>query len=176
MLVLTVICSGSVDLQQVFIFTKESWGRQKQFNDRMTDQLARSEAAFAFLCNQIEESFKTQVELARVLGGFRQMSLSSTSNVVAHPSGPTAVITISNAETGPRMMARSELRMQAFMPVETCSRVCLCNCHKISRMRLPEKTNIGLRPWDIRVQRRPIREDTLQSPLLQAGCWASDQN
>ena len=68
------------------------------------------------------------------------MSLSSTSNVVAHPSGPTAVTTISNAETGPRMMARSELRIQAFRPVETCSRVCLCNCHKIRRMRLPEKT------------------------------------
>ena len=86
MLVLTVICSGRVDLQQISVFTEESWGRQQWFNDRMTDQLARSEATFTFLCNQIEESSKIQVELARVLGGFRQMSLSSTSNASIRPN------------------------------------------------------------------------------------------
>ncbi|KAL2055893.1 hypothetical protein ABVK25_003535 [Lepraria finkii] len=65
------IQNSSVDLQQVSSFTKESWGRQQQFNDRMTDQLAQSEAAFAFLSNQ-------------VWGEFRQTSLSSASNVVVH--------------------------------------------------------------------------------------------
>ena len=100
-----------------------------------------SEAAFAFLCNKIEESSATQRELARVLGEFRMIELKPAIDQEVVASAETTMTLSEDPEMRPRMRARSELQMQTFLSLKKCLQGCPCVCHKLRRVELPSRTS-----------------------------------
>ena len=148
---MTIPHSISVDVQEVSVYTRDSrefWTRQQQFNERTTSQLAQSDrqlaqlkAAIALMCNRIEASPATQADLNRGLGGFREMSISSASDTVALSSDQTTMTIPHDAEEKPRLLSRSEFRIQTFRKLQSCSRACPCTCHHFSRIHSPSSTS-----------------------------------
>ena len=100
-----------------------------------------SEAAFAFLCNKVEESSATQRELTRVLGESRVTRLKPAIDQEAVALAETPMTLLENLKMRPRMRARSELQMQSFLPFRKCFQGWPCACHKFRRVELPSKTS-----------------------------------
>ncbi len=165
---LTLSSHDSATLQRVSIGTEESWAVQRRHNHTLTGRLARSEAAFAFLCNKIEESSATQRELTRVLGEFRVTRLKPAIDQEAVASAETTMTASEDPEMRPEMRSRSKLRMQAFLPLRKCFQDCPCVCHKFQRVKLPSRTSAlfgsgsfgfrGLPLWRAGCNHRPCKQ------------------
>ena len=138
---LTLSSDDSATVQRVSIHSEESWAIQQRYNHSLAERLARSEAAFGFLCNKIEESSATQRELTRVLGEFRVTRLKPAIDQEGIASAETTMTVAENRQMRPRMRSRSELRMQTLLPLRKCVQGCPCFCHKIRRVRLPSKAS-----------------------------------
>ena len=130
--------------------------------------MALSEAAFAFLCNKIEESSATQRELTRVLGEFRVTQLKPAIDQEAIALAERTMKLPEDPEMRPRMRSRSELRMQTLLPLRKCLQGCPCVCRKFRRIELPSRTSAlfgsgslgfrGLRFWRTDCNHRPCKQ------------------
>ena len=138
---MTLSSHDSATLQRISIHTEESWAVQQGLRHSLTERLALSDAAFAFLCNRIEESSATQQELTRVLGEFRVTRLKPAIDQEAVGLAKRTMTLPERPETRPRMRARSELQMQTFFPLRKCFQGCPCACHKFRRVDLPSRTS-----------------------------------
>lgn len=132
---------NSAILQRISIHTEESWAVQQGHNHSLTQRLALSEAAFAFLCNKIEESSATQQELTRVLGEFRVTGLKPAIDQEPVALAETKMTLPEDPDMRPRMRARSELQMHTGLPLRKCFQGCPCVCHRFRRVELPAGTS-----------------------------------
>ena len=76
-----------------------------------------------------------------MLGEFRVTRLKPAIDQEAVASTETTMTPPEDPEMRPRMRAKSELRMQTFVPLRKCLQGCPCVCHKIRRVELPSRTS-----------------------------------
>ena len=128
---------GSTTLQEISFTTNEVLNEQKRIQSQVLALVPGYAAATSQICQKIEESQTTQLELIRLLDHVRRANLTDfageETQLLKGDDGSTDQLI--NPKS--RMGSNHERKLRKVRKSRTCQHNCGCNCHKIQHLSTP---------------------------------------
>ena len=128
---------GSTTLQEISFTTNEVLNEQKRAQSQVVAVLPGFATAASQMCQRVEESRNTQLELIRLLDHVRQANLTSLFGernlLLKDDDEPTG----QPINLRSRLSSDHERKIRKDRTLRTCQHGCRCNCHKPQQIRTP---------------------------------------
>ena len=143
-------------IHQVSYISREAALQQQVYNRHLTNSLARQEAAIGLLCQKIEESQSTQIELTRILGNFRHANVVSVPDKTALMSDGDSLAQNEHTSEMLHWTSGSKIRVQTSSRIWRCKKRCCCQCHLSGIFSVPHYMSSALGCGRIEFSQLPV--------------------
>ncbi len=128
---------GSTTLQEISFTTNEVLNEQKRTHSQVVAVLPGFTATASQMCQRLEETQTTQLELIRLLGHIRQANPASLFGEGTRLLKDDDETTDQLINPRFRVSSNREGRIRKVGALRTCQRYCRCNCHKTHHIWTP---------------------------------------
>ena len=135
---------GSTTLQEISFTTNEVLNEQKRTQSQVLAVVPELAVTASQMCQRIEESQATQLELIRLLGHVRQANLTGFSGegnqLLKDDDGPTGQLINPRS----RVASNHDRKLRKVRNPRTCQQNCGCNCHETQHFSTPWTLRKGI--------------------------------